>query len=115
VLRVFLAGLFLNSEDREGSRLGLLPAKKEERWRVYDRAKGACICPSCPSSTMVRTGELCKVHFCIVSMSFRWFQEDKGCTLPAVSGVPGDRAFQDGMLHEGEREGIAVGEMGWEV
>jgi len=55
--------------------------KKEERWKVYDRAGGACIYSSCPSSTRCAQGNS-EVLFCIVGMSFRWFRDDAGCTCP---------------------------------
>ena len=65
----------------EGKMKELLPVRKEERWRVYDRAKGTCICPSCPSYSMCSQGNG-EVLFCIMGMSFRCIREDKGCTCP---------------------------------
>ncbi|HPD09735.1 MAG TPA: DUF2769 domain-containing protein [Methanoregulaceae archaeon] len=65
----------------EGKMKELLPVRKEERWSAYDRAKGACICPSCPSYSICAQGNG-EVLFCILGMSFRCIREDRGCTCP---------------------------------
>jgi hypothetical protein len=74
--------LFLSGLGRGGSSIfsGIhsLPVRKEERWKVYDRARGACICPS---YTLCSQGNG-EVLFCILGTSFRCIREDKGCTCP---------------------------------
>jgi len=65
----------------EGKMKELLPVSKEVRWEACDRAKGACICPSCPSYSICAQGNG-EALFCILGMSFRCIRKDRGCSCP---------------------------------
>lgn len=62
--------------------LGLRARRKEERWEIYDRWKGSCACPQCPSynDCAREKGELL---FCILGMSNACIREDRHCTCPS--------------------------------
>ena len=59
----------------------LLPVRKEERWKRYEKEKGDCVCPSCPTFTACaeKSGE---TLFCLLGMSFHCIREDRGCICP---------------------------------
>jgi len=61
--------------------------KKQERWKIYDGKKGACVCPSCPSyNTCADKGD--EVLFCILGMSFKCIRDDLGCICPGCALYP---------------------------
>jgi len=81
----------------------LLPVKEEERWEVYDRARGACICPSCTGSSMVRTGER-QGAFLHHGHEFPVHFRRLRLHLPGESGLFGAGVFKEGLLQEGSEK-----------
>ena len=58
--------------------------KKQDRWKIYDERKDACVCPSCPSFNTCADKGL-EVLFCIFGMSFACIREDQGCICQGCS------------------------------